>query len=445
MTDLLSIGATALSAYRAALNTVGENVANAETPGFSRRRIAMSEVGTGLNGARSSTASVQFNGVRVDSITRNWQERLARDVWASGTALGAATVRQDWLQRIETRMSEDNARIGKSLTAIYTATDRLAASPDSPPLRQQLQSEFDDTAYAFRQVRGGLDNLDQAIGEALGFSVDRANSALTQLASINSALRVADQGSALRASLEDARDVQISALTDEIDAEISFEPSGAARITHGDATLLDDRGARTLRPTRLGDGSRGVAAINSADLVPLYVAGGRIAGHLTADGAVRGQVASLDALAVDVAAYFNNWSASGTTPAGGAGAPIYTGTDAASLSAVLGDPANLALARTGEGANANLNALSSLRGSWALEDRWTQISATSARASAAASDNHAAADTLHQANVSLLDTVTGVDLDAEAADLLRLQLAYNAAARIVQVAQETISEIMRTI
>lgn len=56
-----------------------------------------------------------------------------------------------------------------------------------------------------------------------------------------------------------------------------------------------------------------------------------------------------------------------------------------------------------------------------------------------------ASDNRHQSNSAAMNAVTGVDLDTEAAELLRLQLAYNAAARVVRVAQETISEVIRTL
>ncbi|MEQ1508911.1 MAG: flagellar hook-associated protein FlgK [Sphingopyxis sp.] len=443
MADLLRIGATALSTYRSALNAVGENVANSQTPGYSRRIVSLAEVGTGLNGARSASASVQFNGVSVESIQRNWQERLARTAWDSGSRLGAAAVKQTWLQAIETRLNEESAAIGASLSAVFAGADRLAANPGDRTLRVQWLGRIDSLTASFRQTHAGLRDVEQGIGDALAYSVDRANAALVQLGSINSALKVAPHGSALRASLEDARDGQINALTEELDADIVLGPQGEVSARHGSAVMIDAAGARTLRTINHSDGTRAVAAINAADIVDITPAAGKIAGHLAADATAKSQLSAINNLALSVASRFNSWSAAGINQSGVSGSPLFQGADAASLTALITNPDQLAFARAGQAANANLQALSASRGSWALEEGWTGISTLAASQSAAASVEHGAADTLHQSNLSALDSVTGVDLDQEAAELLRLQLAYNAAARIVRVAQETINEVIQ--
>lgn len=445
MADLLNIGATALHSYRAAMAAVGENVANAQTPGFSRRTVSLAEVGTGLNGARNASASVQFNGVRVDSIQRNWQSRLAGDVWESGGALNAATARHQWLSAVETRLSNDHAQIGTALSGVFDGADRLAANPGDAALRSEWLSSLDNMGLAFRRAGTELGEVHRSIGEALAYSVEQANAAITQLHRINAALKATEAGSAMRASLEDARDVQITTLTGQLGVDMTFGAKGDVYIRHGNATLLDGDGPHPLRLITGDDGSRSIAAINAADLVPITPTSGAIAGHLSATTTLNGQQDQLDALARDTKAYFNGWSTGGVDRSGNPGTAIFSGTDAASLTLTLSSPDGLALSRVGQPSNANLLALSSQRSVWALEQRWSDLSVTAAQHSAHADQAVQASDNRHQSNSAAMNAVTGVDLDTEAAELLRLQLAYNAAARVVRVAQETISEVIRTL
>ncbi|MEQ1688775.1 MAG: hypothetical protein ABL874_09395, partial [Sphingopyxis sp.] len=218
---------------------------------------------------------------------------------------------------------------------------------------------------------------------------------------------------------------------------------GDVQISHGNAVLLDSDGPRPLRLINGDNGSRSIAAINAADIVPITPTSGAIAGHLSATATLNGQQGQLDALARDTRAYFDGWSMGGIDRGGNPGAALFSGTDAASLTLTLSNPDGLALSLSGQGGNANLLALSSQRSGWALEQRWSDLSVTAAQQSAHADQEMQVSDDRHQANSAAMDAVTGVDLDTEAADLLRLQLAYNAAARVVRVAQETISEVIQ--
>ena len=86
-------------------------------------------------------------------------------------------------------------------------------------------------------------------------------------------------------------------------------------------------------------------------------------------------------------------------------------------------------------------ALDAIRDSSAVEDRWGAIVSANAQMLASANAEAAATATWRDNSYAALDEVTGVDLDAEAADLIRYQQAYSASARIIQVARETIQAL----
>jgi flagellar hook-associated protein 1 FlgK len=117
------------------------------------------------------------------------------------------------------------------------------------------------------------------------------------------------------------------------------------------------------------------------------------------------------------------------------------GADAATLQLLISDPADIAAASSDGRINGNLLAINSIRGTSGVENGWTSIiAAQSNLLNAAKAEQTATAARNDQAQNARAD-VSGVNLDREAADLLRLQQAYQGCARIIQVARETLDSL----
>ena len=110
------------------------------------------------------------------------------------------------------------------------------------------------------------------------------------------------------------------------------------------------------------------------------------------------------------------------------------------MQVLTSDPAAVP-ARNAASGNGNLLALPALRETGGYEAQWGIIVSGNAQALASARSEAAAASSWRDNAFAALDEVTGVDLDREAADLLRYQQAYNAASRVIQVARDTVNAI----
>lgn len=91
MSDLLNIGASGLRAYSRALSTIGDNIANAQTPGYARRTLELVE-----NQAASNMplyrSSIKPGGVAIQGVTRSVDQWLIQDSRiSSGDAERSAT------------------------------------------------------------------------------------------------------------------------------------------------------------------------------------------------------------------------------------------------------------------------------------------------------------------------------------------------------------------
>ena len=106
MSDLLSVGISGLTAYRAALTAVGDNVANAETPGYSRRTVSLREAGNAGGGGVGMGTSLLFSGATAHSVERSWDDLRAADARVSSGLAVRGQVRQQGLSAVEAALGD---------------------------------------------------------------------------------------------------------------------------------------------------------------------------------------------------------------------------------------------------------------------------------------------------------------------------------------------------
>jgi flagellar hook-associated protein 1 FlgK len=444
MSDLLSIGASGVHAYQTALSAIAENVANASTTGYTRRQVSLDQTMT--SGGALSTG-VNFGGVTVAGVTRAWNDYQAA---ASRTAMGDAgrtDARLTWLSNGETALSDDATGVGQSATAFFTAGNALAADPGSSSNRQALLSTLDQTASSFRTTASALKTTSQGIANQAQTVVQSVNADLDSLNNVNAALRATQPNTSAQADLEDQRDRLLDNISGNIGINVTIATDGSAtvKLAQGDTQLVGGTG-NSVNSARLtlgvaSDGRLGVQAIVNGASVAVGNAGGALGGLAESAGVVSDRRNSLDSMAADFATAVNAWQAAGTTSAGTAGQPLLAGTDATSITLATTDPTAIAAA-SGGSANGNLLTLTNLRGTSGVEARWSGMVTAQGQLVSSATSENTSASAQATATLSTRDQASGVDLDTEAASLLRYQQAYSGAAKVIQVAKDTLQSIL---
>jgi flagellar hook-associated protein 1 FlgK len=446
MSDLLSIGKSGVLAYQSALAGISENVVNANNDGFARREVTMKEQ-AGNSGAmflyRTSSA---FNGVQAASVTRVWDQYTASRAWSANSDNSQASTRSQWYSSVEDSLNDGDSGVGVKLTAMFTSASALSANPTDTTLRQSFLYAIQDVAGAINKTAASLSQVASTVSSQASDSVQQVNDALAALAKINVALKTAPQGTSGRAALEDQRDTIIGTISDKTGIDVTLDTYGAATIRMngaGGPLLLD---GSSIDPAMLSlqtssTGTLSMSLTSNGTTAAVSPSSGALAGYAAAANQIAGRRQQLDALATNLATQVNAWNAQGKDLNGNPGAALLSGTDAASLSLAVTDP-TLVAAADATNANGNLLAISSLRGTTGAETAWRSMvtdqglkvqSATTQATSAAAAKDSAYSD---------LDDVSGVDLDTEAADLMRFQQAYSASAKIIQTARETLQSIL---
>jgi flagellar hook-associated protein 1 FlgK len=446
MSDLLGLGLSAVTAYRTALSAIGDNVANAETPGYARRDVRLQE---GVNiGSRSPLyrEDLTFSGVEAASIGRAWDSYRAADSRYSASASGRADARQQWLGAIETNIGDGASSVGSMIGMFFGAGESLAATPSDRLGRTSMLSALEGAAGTIRGTAEALSRVSNGIVQASQQEISALNADLSALAEVNVALRQAAPGRTAYAALEDERDRLLDSISARIDIGAVVGDKGTVTVTLGGVsgvTLLDPQQRGEISAATAADGRIALRIFWDGTTSPLPVTGGRLAGLVDVAASTADKRAELDSIAQQFVTEVNNWNAGGRTAAGTAGVPLLAMTAGAlSLAVATTDPAAIAAASTDGRENGNLLALSALRGPNGVEARWAGLVAAQAQALNSANSQAAAAATRRDTSFAARDEISGVDLDREAAELLRYQRAYDASAKIIQVARETMQTIL---
>jgi flagellar hook-associated protein 1 FlgK len=442
MSDLLRIGASGINAYRSALTVVGENVANSETKGYARRDVTLKESAIGGSGPLYR-ASPNGGGVRATAVTRAWNDFKAGDARGAASDAASAGTRAQWLGAVENALPDGDSGVSARITDFFTAANRLSADPTGSVPRADTLAALGDAVDAIKSGAAGLARVAGGISADASSTVASVDANLAAIAKLNQSLARAPEGSSAKASLSDERDRLLDDLSTQIGIDVKIGSNGTAGVTLAgspETSLVDGTQAASLALAVAEDGRLSL----SIDGVSRTPSGGRLAGLTDAAAATADARVSLDKLAVDFAGQINNWQAQGRTPAGTNGAALLSvGATAASLALATTNPAAIAAASADGTANGNLATLGDLRGADGAEARMSGIVNLNAQALAAATAQSSAAGARRDAAFVERDDVSGVDLDREAAELIRFQQAYDGSARIIQVARETLQSILQ--
>lgn len=437
--DLFIIGASGTKAYRAAMAAVSENITNANTANYSRRTVVTRE--SAVSGASMVfyRSGVSFGGTEVAGVQRANDPYLDATARLTASSLASANQRLRWQTDIETGLNDSTSGIGSQLSNMYGYVTQLAANPSDPSLRTNMLFGIEQAVNAFNASGQALQTTQQSISTTAQNEVTSINDAMTELARINESLLRSSPGTSNEAQLLDSRDAALSKLSEGLDVTITFGVRGQAQVSYNGTAIVDGNTASTFAVSTNTDGTLALSLDGTATANP---ANGELGGLFSSATTARDRLASLDALAAQFATDLNNWHAQGLTDAGTAGGALVTGTTAATLTQAITNVTDIAAKSSDGTLNGNLNNISSIRGTGGVEQGWTALVMANANTLSATKSEQTAAENRNTQAQQARQDVSGVDLDSEAADLLRIQQAYSGCAKIIQVARETVDAIL---
>jgi flagellar hook-associated protein 1 len=435
----LSIALSSLAASQDEMATTSNNVANANTPGYSRE-VPVVTTGDPINeGPLSFGTGVVLQ--KIESLRDPILLIQVNQATQQNSSLNASLTQ---LQQIQSQFASSTSGIGADISNFFNALQQLAPDPTDLTLRQAVLSAAGTLATDFNTAATTLQTQRSNIDQNVVASVAQVNSLTSQIASVDQQigdLQSADPGSG-QGTLVDTQNNLIQQLSALVDVQVIPTGQGITLTTSNGTTLVSGSQSFALT-TQLGRG--GVQHILSGTQdITSSLTGGSLAGLIQVrDQEIPSIGSSLDQLAAGLANGLNAADAQGFDLNGNAGGNIFAPPPAggvgaaATLTVSLTDPSLLAASSDGTtGSNGNLANLSAVADN-ALASGQTpidsyanlvsQVGSITANTSADADSSNLILQQLQDENGS----VSGVSLNEEAANLIQYQTAYQSAAKVV--------------
>ncbi len=325
MADILSIGANAAQLYKSALATVGNNIANLNTDGYTRQVANSIE-----NTPTAKGSSYIGSGARLVSVTRAFNEFTESNLRDSGSELSAQDPMIQYADRIVDVLGAQNSGLADAFSKFFSSASNLSSDPASTTLRNVFIRDADGLAVRFRELASQLSGIQQETDDALSLQLTSFNELGKQLFSVNEQLKKRAKVDVQPPSLLDQRDRIMREMSKIAKIHVTESESGTVSIrldNAGGTLFVDALNVATLSAnfdTDIQGGVEILADFNGAVGTTSSVTGGELGGILN----FRSQILSpaienLDALAVSTATEINAIQTNGIDATGTRGTNLF--------------------------------------------------------------------------------------------------------------------------
>ncbi len=180
MTALMGIGKSAMFASYAALQTTGNNIANANTVGYSRQSAQLADAKGQFSGS-----GYFGKGVNVMTVTRAYDQHLTNHAVATHSVAASDAVRAEKLGQLEEVFATGTSGIGYSAGAFVNAFVDLANAPADGSARQVVLSQAQELAARFRSAGEQVAGLQTSVAQDLKAGVASVNAMAKQIGALN--------------------------------------------------------------------------------------------------------------------------------------------------------------------------------------------------------------------------------------------------------------------
>ncbi len=429
------IAAQALDADQGALDVTSNNIANQNTPGYSREVAILNEQ------APTEEGNISYgNGVTLQQVQSITDQILQIQIADQTQQQSSAQTQYSALQQVEQPFSNSTQGIGADITAFFNSISQLSTDPTSIPDRQAVLSAAQTLAGDFNSTEQSLDTVQSGLNQSVVQNVTQINTLTQQIAQLNVQVGQMQREGQNPGTLGDQENQLIQQLSQLTNVN-EVQTENGLTLTTGTGTPLVVGGQSFALQTTAGPNGMTDIYSQGQDITST-LQGGSLGGNIhVRDTVIPGLLSQLDNLASQFATSMNAAQASGYDLNGNTGQPLFsdtTGAGAASnLKVAITDPSLIAASSDGtSGSNGNVANLLAVQtqalpsGDTPLNTYANLVSQTGNLTAQAQAEVTASTSSLTQLN-NQLGSVSGVNLDEETTNLLNYQRSYEAAARIV--------------
>ncbi len=460
MWGLLSILDIALSSLRAsqiAVEVTSENIANSSNPNYVRKEVVLAERSPTLY-PFSFGRGVKVEGVQrvVDAfLMREWREELS--------GLGYFEAKSDFVSRIEDIFNElQGSGISSALEDFWNAWEELSQNPSDMVKRDLLVRRAENLASEINYTANFLIDLRDEVGKEIDSTVSEINSVVREIASLNSKIRETESRGGSASPFLDEREALLRKLSSLAGVQV-VEGESSFEVLLGGIPVVDGGRYLELETETVEEGKREVfwkSPDGSRIKVTERVVGGKLKALFELQNSIVDRyLGELDRFSYSLASQVNQIHRSGYGLDGSTGIDFFVPLPSVSGSSlaiavnpdVVNDLSKIAASSSqGEpGNNVNALAIASLRDSSISDLDGMKFSDFYAHlVGLCGSESKSVKDSLEHQRLLIkgleeeVQSVSGVNLDEEAANLVKYQQVYTASAKLVSIVDEMFKTLL---
>ncbi|ABI58624.1 MULTISPECIES: flagellar hook-associated protein FlgK [Nitrosomonas] len=463
--SIMNVGVSGLQAAQTALLTTSHNISNATTPGYNRQQAIQS-----TNTPLPHSNGFIGRGVQVSTVQRIYNQYLVSQSLQAQGQSSQLDSHYNEIKQIDNLLADTTSGLTPALHNFFNAVQDVASNPTSIPSRQAMLSNAEALVSRFQSMDQRLSEMREGVNSQIASSVNEINSLAQQVVRLNTNIQ-AVEGSANSQpanDLYDQRDALIRDLSKLANVDVVRQSNGHYNVFIGNGqSLVVGTSAMALKAVpSSSDPQRLVVAMDVGDkeiLLPEHqLQGGSLGGLL----AFRSE--TLDAIQTDfnqlakgLADTFNDRHTLGLDLQGTVGKNFFEVTDsnhvARSIEVAISDPAEIAAALNDGGSfddrvadNRNALQLAKLQTTNTLQGGTASYQSAYASLVSQVGNKTRELEVTSQAQESLLaqtdqaiQSLSGVNLEEEAANLLRYQRMFQASSKVIEISNSLFDSLLR--
>lgn len=456
---------TALRALRAqqkSMQVTGHNIANANTEGYSRQRAIHATTSPyTVPGLMAPAGAGQVGtGVKIEQIMRIKDDFITARLNHELQNLGAWEARKDYLSQIEMVLNEPSENGLRSLLdKFWNAWQELSNNPDSQGVRSAVKQQALTLIDGFHHTYQQLQELRQDINHDIGINVTKINTVGEKIAQLNKQIVAVEADSRKNANdLRDKRDLLVKQLSELINVQTYEDSRGNLNLSIGGVSFVSGDHYNQIGLQDAGGVDRPIWTHLGVDV---NITSGKLKGALDVrDNELPNYLQQLDNLAAALINEVNTQHNAGYELDGPTTGINFFAPAAVTADIITLDPAieaslnNIAAASNpnapGDGSNALAIAqlkdkLTMAAGTATFNDFYTSIvsklGVDSSKAEMMKQNQKVLVDSLENRQ----ESISGVSLDEEMANMIKFQHAYNAAARLISRVDQMLNTLINGI
>lgn len=403
-------------------------------------------------------------GVQVSTVQRIYSQYLVNQSLQAQTQSSQLDSHYNEIKQIDNLLADTTSGLTPALHNFFNAVQDMASNPTSIPSRQAVLSNAEALVSRFQQMDQRLSEMREGVNSQITSSVAEINSLAQQIAGLNTNIQAVEASANGQPAndLRDQRDTLIRDLSKLANVDVVRQNNGHYNVFIGNGqSLVVGSSAMTLKAVASpNDPQRLVMAMdlnNTEVLLPEHqLQGGSLGGLLAFRSETLDSVQnSFDQLAQGIAQTFNTQHQAGLDLQGAAGENFFAVTDpnhaAGSIRVAINDPAEIAAADDDGGVMNNVNALklaglqteNILPGGTSYQSAYASLVSQVGNKTRELEVTSKAQESMLNQTDQALQSLSGVNLEEEAANLLRYQQMFQASSKVIEIGNSLFDSLLR--